>query len=729
MDASNTPAEGRKAGAHRLFGHAVDLGFTERALHPYLTADGVELFTVVRMKHPTWRELPEAERAAILAKLGSRANGIGDGGKIIRPMHLKGGRYAHGKPAQPSDGWPLYRLPELLAGDPAAPVLVVEGEKCADTLARLGLIVTTSGGTSSADGSDWRPLDGRSVIVWPDHDKAGMGYAEAARARLSALGCAVDVLDVTALDLPHKGDCVDWLARNPNASGDDVLALPKLTPRAGGGADASPNTDGPPMPLPPVLLPVEHFPIDAVPGALGDWIGDVAERMQCPSDFIALPLLVAAGSLVARHGGVRPKQRDGWTEIPNLWGCIVGRPGAMKSPALGEALFALRRMEAQARESHGQLLTAHAADVAAAKLRADARKDKARKELSKDSGADVSALLLDDAPAVPPEPRLLVNDATVEALGEILAKNPGGVLAERDELASLLRSLAREEQAPARGFMLSAWSGKEAYRWDRITRGSVVVPCARVSVIGSTQPGPLSAMTREASGGGDDGLLQRFLFAWPDASPNWSNCDREPNRKAKDAVFAMFARLRDVPPEGVQADVLPDGSLDGFPFLRFAPDAAEPFGEWHADLETRLRANGMAPGLEAALSKYRKHIPALALILHAAEAGAGPIGKRATLCALALSDYFESHTRRVFDSGQRPVVEAAHALLRKLATGDLAADGFTARDAYRPQWAGLSESEVVGEALTLLCEHRHLDAEVQETGGREPIIFRWRGRP
>lgn len=537
--------------------------------------------------------------------------------------------------------------------------------------------------------------------------------------RRAAQGAGLESAEIEAtIQSARKG------LESPNREG-----LPRQTavnasalPKAGRAA----NDDGPPLPLPPALLPVQAFPIDAVPGALGDWIGDVAERMQCPPDFIALPLLVAAGSLVARHGGVRPKQHDAWTEVPNLWGCIVGRPGAMKSPALSEALFALRRMEAQARESHGQLLSAHSAEVAAAKLRADARKDKARAELKKNASADVATLLVDDSPVAPPEPRLLVNDATVEALGEILAKNPGGVLAERDELASLLRNLAREEQATARGFMLTAWSGKEAYRWDRITRGSVVVPCARVAVIGGTQPGPLGTLVGEAVGGGDDGLLQRFLFAWPDARSEWTNCDREPNRRAKDAVFAMFARLRDVPPDGMQADTFPDGSMDGFPFLRFATDAADVFHEWLADLEPRLRAESLPPILEAAMSKYRKHVPALAVTLHAAEGGIGPIGRKATLCALALAEYFESHTRRVFDSGQRPVVEAAHALLRKLASGDLPAEGFTVRDAYRPQWAGLREPAVVGEALTLLCERRHLNAEVLETGGRDAIVFRWR---
>ena len=56
-----------------------------------------------------------------------------------------------------------------------------------------------------------------------------------------------------------------------------------------------------PRPLPPELLPVEPFPMAALPEAFAPWVRDAAERMHCPPDFVAVPLLVAAASLVARH--------------------------------------------------------------------------------------------------------------------------------------------------------------------------------------------------------------------------------------------------------------------------------------------------------------------------------------------------------------------------------------------------------------------------------------------
>jgi len=227
MDASNNPPEGRKNGAARLFGHAVALGFTERALHPYLTGDGAEVFTVVRMKHPTWRELPEDERARIIAELGSLKPD--DGGKIVRSMHLHGSRYVPKRPESLPDGWPLYALDTVVNSADDVPVIVVEGEGCADALHKLGIVATTSGSASSDAGADWRPLAGRRVILWPDLDKPGAEYAERVRVRLSALRAVCEVIDVDTLGLPEKGDAVDWIKANPTATAADVLALPRMT--------------------------------------------------------------------------------------------------------------------------------------------------------------------------------------------------------------------------------------------------------------------------------------------------------------------------------------------------------------------------------------------------------------------------------------------------------------------------------------------------------------------
>lgn len=74
---------------------------------------------------------------------------------------------------------PLYGV-EKLAKYPAAKVLLVEGEKCADVGSRLLLpekwvVLSWLGGTAPAKTKkiDLKPLQGRTVYLWPDNDQVG----------------------------------------------------------------------------------------------------------------------------------------------------------------------------------------------------------------------------------------------------------------------------------------------------------------------------------------------------------------------------------------------------------------------------------------------------------------------------------------------------------------------------------------------------------------------------
>lgn len=108
---------------------------------------------------------------------------------------------------------PLYRL-DLLVQRPDAPVLVVEGEKAADEAQKLfrdHVAITSPGGANAAMKADWRPLKGRDVIVWGDHDEPGRQYAEKVRELVSAAG-AKSVRIVPIPDsFPESWDLADDL--------------------------------------------------------------------------------------------------------------------------------------------------------------------------------------------------------------------------------------------------------------------------------------------------------------------------------------------------------------------------------------------------------------------------------------------------------------------------------------------------------------------------------------
>jgi hypothetical protein len=482
-----------------------------------------------------------------------------------------------------------------------------------------------------------------------------------------------------------------------------------------------------PLALPDELHPVEPFPLAALPAALRPWVADMTERMQCPPDYVAVPLLIGASMLVARRVSIRCQARTDWRERANLWALIVGRPGTMKSPAMQQALAPLERMEARAATTFNDTMRDYRIDQMQHELRIKAGEKEAAKVLAKNRAADVRDCLSDgDEPEAPTRPRYVVNDLTYEKLGEILSANPDGVLSVRDEMRGLFLHLAREESAPARAFYLQAWSGG-SYTFDRIGRGTVTVEDARLSMIGCIQPGPLAELVHQARrGAADDGMLDRFLVAWPDSSGDWREFDRWPDNDARRSVWQAFDRLDTLDAAAIQAQIDTDaeGDARGLPFLRFAPDAREAFSDWHHDLERTLKATDNE-SLEGALSKFRHHVPALALTLHIVAGGVGPVALAPTQQALALAEYFESHARRLHGSDRRVAVRGAKTIIGKARSGALP-DPFTARNVYSNHWAGLDKTGTA-DALDLLTAHRWLiETELSGslTGGRPTTTYR-----
>lgn len=114
-----------------------------------------------------------------------------DGDKSFRPLCLfeEGDELSWRWESWPAPR-PLYGI-DRLAKHPDAPVVITEGEKAADAAGRLltdHVAVTSPGGSKSAGKSDWSPLAGRAVFIWPDKDDAGVAYADDVAASLGTVG-------------------------------------------------------------------------------------------------------------------------------------------------------------------------------------------------------------------------------------------------------------------------------------------------------------------------------------------------------------------------------------------------------------------------------------------------------------------------------------------------------------------------------------------------------------
>lgn len=140
------------------------------------------------------------------------------GDKEIRPVcfaRLNNGTYdwVLGAPPKPRI---LYNLDQLALND-QKPALVVEGEKAADAALRLlpdFVPVTWSGGANATDKTDFTPLKGRQVILWPDADDPGRNVMS----RLSEHLTTVGVASVRIVDVP-EGFPKGWDLADPVPDG------------------------------------------------------------------------------------------------------------------------------------------------------------------------------------------------------------------------------------------------------------------------------------------------------------------------------------------------------------------------------------------------------------------------------------------------------------------------------------------------------------------------------
>lgn len=218
------------------------------------------------------------------------------------------------------------------------------------------------------------------LAICGDNDESGKGPRAAAEAAQAVGGIAA---------LPAEAGA-DWndiaVARGAEAVRAEIEAA-MAKPAEVQTAPAWPT----PKVLPDDLLPVAPFDFDVLPASLAPWVKDIVERVQCPPDYVGVTVLTALGTVLGRKVGIRPQAQTDWTEVPNQWALVVGRPGVLKSPAMEAALAPIKRLAARAIESHEAELAGYERDASVAKLRAEAAEKSARAKLAKDPSADVAA--------------------------------------------------------------------------------------------------------------------------------------------------------------------------------------------------------------------------------------------------------------------------------------------------------------------------------------------------
>src|SRR5215212_9354748 len=390
------------------------------------------------------------------------------------------------------------------------------------------------------------------------------------------------------------------------------------------GLDAIDTIDTVPrdLPAPP------PFPVGAMPEGCRRLIKEAAAAIGCPPDFVGLPMLTVLGSAIGNSRVLRLKR--GWEEGVAIYGAVIADPGEKKTPALKVALEPAKRAQAAMKEGYERKEEEH-------------KREKREYEVEKRDAAK-------DGVAAPPPPlgpmmeRTLVEDTTVERLAGIQAENPRGVVAIRDELSGWARAMDQYKQGGRgadRQFWLSAWSNSYVSVDRKSQPHPLIVSRPFVALFGAIQPGVLP----ELGDGREDGLLDRFLFAYPEAElSGWT--DDEISEKAESSYASLHAKLREL--------YMPTDEYDDPDPVRIhlAPDAKAVMIDAINDHRREMYAPGFPGRLKGAWSKLEAYFARLMLILataRAADTGAAErVETNDVLAAVVLLDYFKGHTRRVY---------------------------------------------------------------------------------
>lgn len=453
----------------------------------------------------------------------------------------------------------------------------------------------------------------------------------------------------------------------------------------------------------PKLREVPVFdPHTLLPEPFRWWVVDEASRIGCPIEFVALAAIVSAGNLVGPKVAIHPKRHDHQFIIhPNLWGMAVGPPTSKKTPGLKAGLRITTAIGKELRESQKQLEAKYKQEETMRSIRqAQAKKhletvEKKRLQGGANRPSDKEienaeqALIRAMAEVKPPElRRLIVNDTTVEKLGEILNHNPG-VLQFRDELTGWLNGLAREDRQNDRSFFLEAFNGTGDYTYDRIGRGTVYIDHNIIGVLGGIQPAKLKPMVNAArKNSGDDGLLPRFqVMLYPD--PNRvRDEDRPPHQESFDEAYAVYDRLRNLP-------------LGEATHIVFDEETHKTYTQWRHALEDRLYDGEQGEAIVAHIGKYDRLCAALAglfcTIREAVE-----ITKEDFDMAVLWCNLLEQHAMRVYGMADTADLDGARLIIKRR---DQLPEKFKVSHLRDRKWAGMADTESAKAAVQVLLDY------------------------
>jgi hypothetical protein len=478
----------------------------------------------------------------------------------------------------------------------------------------------------------------------------------------------------------------------------------------------------PPVPI-GVAGELPAFPVEVLPGWLGDYVAAVATATQTPPDLAGMLALAVLATVAA--GAVEVEPRSGWREPLCLFVAVGMDAGVRKSAVFtaltrpvaeferGQAAAALPGITETAVLRRIADQVAATAEAGAGKAPAGQQEEARAEAIAR--AAEASALV------VPPVPRWLVDDATPEALAGLLATYGRiALLSPEGDVFDQMAGRYNQNVGPNLGVYLKGHAG-DLLKVDRRGRPPEYVerPCLTIGL--AVQPEVLRGLAGRPGFGGR-GLLARFLYSLPESLVGRRQAGAPPVSRSVADRYALEL-------QALAATLAVPAGNDGPILLTLDHAAGELLLGFERELEPRLAAgSGDLAHLAGWAAKLAGTTCRLAGLLHLAghlrDGWAQPIETETLAGAIRLANYLIEHARAVFDlMGADPRVEDARWLLDWISRTNQAQ--FTRRDAHRAAPRGrFSKATDLDPALALLEEHgylRRVDADpTGPKGGRPP---------
>jgi hypothetical protein len=628
------------------FGEAEQRPVVKRlaATYPYCDANGTMLYRVHRMDPKSfWQQRVDAN--------GQWVTGLGDVERV------------------------LYHLPDIIAAVAAGRTIwLAEGEKDVDNLRAHGLDATcNSGGAGKFLPQHADVLRGATVTIVVDRDATGWKHAREVTALLKQHDCIVTTVAAAigkdASDHLGAGLTVDQFERvdlSTDSWGDTPEPWPEPIPL--GEADDRPA-----------------FPLEVLPPEIIEHARNAANDLQVAVDLPAMLALGALSTVLSGHYVV-DVNGSGWEETLNLYLVVAMAPGAGKSPVqkamvgpINEHEIGLR-LDAEGRAEHVEQ-----------KRRIIEKQMKKAEERGDLNEAAAFAQDLIKTPKVV-IPRLIADDATPEALTDLLSKQGGRMAIISTEGGPFDIMAGRYSEAANLDVYLKAWSG-DSIRVDRVGRGSVTIERPLLTFVLTVQPSVIEGLGDKPEFRGR-GLTTRFMYAVPEDYVGYrdmgasSRSDRAVRLRYEAYLNALIARHAEVPAR--PAVIVIDD------------DAWSEFVGFRQGLEDRRKPTGELRALAEWTTKLESSVARLAGIFAVVD-GATAIDVPTMRRAIAVGHYWLSHAKLVHDMwGTDDRVTAARAVLDWARERRL--DEFTVRDLQMGLRRVFPTAQDTVPALDLLTE-------------------------